>query len=122
MFDTGFFFVLLKGRTCLHLWGPQRASGTLPSGRSPLLRPSVLDGAHWAPGPEPAGETVSSRSDDGGSLAGRLEPSPLPPPVVTVCAGEGLAVTGGGVSLFLSQGGRGPPWESPLLEGESLTL
>ena len=65
MVAPGFFFVLLKDRTCLPLWGPQRASGTLPSGRSPLLRPSVLDGAHWAPGPEPAGETVPPKAAEG---------------------------------------------------------
>ena len=57
MVAPGFFFVLLKDRTCLPLWGPQRASGTLPSGRSPLLRPSVLDAPHWGAGPEAAAET-----------------------------------------------------------------
>ena len=56
--DSLFYFVLVESGTCLSLWGPLRASGTLPSGRSPLPRPSVLDGAHWAPGPEPAGETL----------------------------------------------------------------
>ena len=91
-----------------------------PTGeRSHLPVRSVLGAPHWGAGPEPAGETVSSQGDDGGGLAGRLEPSPLPPPVVTVCAGEGLAVTGGGVALFLSQGGRGPPWESPFSRGRA---
>ena len=75
--------------------GPLRASGTLPSGRSPLPRPSILDGAHWAPGPEPAGETVSRRWRDGRGFFPK-DSHPLPPPVVTVCAGSRLATTGGG--------------------------
>ena len=118
MVALGFFFVLLKGRTCLPLWGRRWPVGTVLR-RSPLPLRSVLGAPHWGAGPEPAGETVSSQGDDGGGLAGRLEPSPLPPPVVTVCAGEGLAATGGGGSLFLSQGGRGPPWESPFSRGRA---
>ena len=33
--------------------------------RSPLPLRSVLDAPYWGAGPEPAGETVSSQSDDG---------------------------------------------------------
>ena len=38
---------------------------------------------------------------------------PLPPPVVTVSAGEGLAATGGGFFFLLSQGGHGPLGNPP---------
>ena len=37
--------------------GPLRPGGTLPSGRSPLPRRSVLDVCHWQTAPEAAGES-----------------------------------------------------------------
>ena len=68
----------------------------------------------------PHGGEVSPAGSVGvGKAPLALNASPAPPPVVTVCAGEGLAATGGGVSLFLSQGGRGPPWESPFSRGRA---
>ena len=53
-------------RLCASFWrrtylappsGPLRPGGTLPSGRSPLPRRSVLDVCHWQTAPEPAGES-----------------------------------------------------------------
>ena len=47
-----------RGRRDLALpSGPLRPGGTLPSGRSPLPRRSVLDVCHWQTAPEPAGES-----------------------------------------------------------------
>ena len=54
-------------RLCASFWrrtylappsGPLRPGGTLPSGRSPLPRRSVLDVCHWQTAPEPAGESA----------------------------------------------------------------
>ena len=46
-----------RRKSFVHLFkGPLRPGGTLPSGRSPLPRPSVLDVCHWQTAPEPAGE------------------------------------------------------------------
>ena len=106
MFDTGFFFVLLKDRTCLPLWGPQRASGTLPSGRSPLPLRSVLDGAHWAPGPEPAGETVSRRWRDGRGFFPK-DSLPLTPSHARTLQKEGGALAREGETILYISFQRG---------------
>ena len=47
--------------TWLPLRGPLRPGGTLPSGRSPLPRRSVLDVCHWQTAPEAAAETLARR-------------------------------------------------------------
>ena len=43
--------------------GPLRPGGTLPSGRSPLPRRSVLDVCHWQTAPEAAAETLAPLGD-----------------------------------------------------------
>ena len=45
--------------TRLPLWGPLRPGGTLPSGRSPLPRRSVLNVCHWQTAPDAAAETLA---------------------------------------------------------------
>ena len=40
--------------------GPLRPGGTLPSGRSPLPRRSVMDAAHWVASPEAAAESAGT--------------------------------------------------------------
>ena len=54
----GFAQAFGGAHTWLHLWGPLRPGGTLPSGRSPLPRRSALDVCHWQTAPEPAGESA----------------------------------------------------------------
>ena len=49
--------------TWLPPWGPLRPGGTLPSGRSPLPRRSVLDVCHWQTAPEAAAETLAPLGD-----------------------------------------------------------
>ena len=51
--------------TWLPLRGPLRPGGTLPSGRSPLPRRSVMGAAHWAASPEPAGESAPAGGGEG---------------------------------------------------------
>ena len=51
--------------TWLPPWGPLRPGGTLPSGRSPLPRRSVMGAAHWAASPEPAGESAPAGGGEG---------------------------------------------------------
>ena len=43
--------------------GPLRPGGTLPSGRSPLPRRSVLDVCHWQTAPEAAAESLAPLGD-----------------------------------------------------------
>ena len=54
----GFLQTFSSAPTWLPLWGPLRPGGTLPSGRSPLPRRSVMGAAHWVASPEPAGESA----------------------------------------------------------------
>ena len=65
----GFAQAFGGAHTWLPPWGPLRPGGTLPSGRSPLPRRSVMGAAHWAASPEPAGESA---------LQGRAERVPHP--------------------------------------------
>ena len=53
--------------------GPLRPGGTLPSGRSPLPRRSVMGAAHWAASPEPAGESAPV---GGGESQPKVAPGP----------------------------------------------
>ena len=108
-----FYFVFLGSGACLPLWGPLRASSTLPSGRSRLPPRSVLDGAHWAPGPEPAGETVPPKAAEGvfrgKERAGKSKKSPS------------LLRAGGRCAGMVQPRGRwGPMPGSPLMGGRVL--
>ena len=77
--------------------------------RSPLPRPSVLDAPHWGAGPEPAGETVSSQSDDGRGdwlCASR----PLTPSRCSSLCGRQAHCNGRGNALYSRpKGGFHPP-------------
>ena len=59
----------LRTSGCVPTWLPLRGSlrpgGTLPSGRSPLPRRSVMGAAHWAASPEPAGESAPAGGGEG---------------------------------------------------------
>ena len=59
--------------------------------RSPLPLRSVLDGAHWAPGPEPAGET-------GVGIFRKETPSGPAPPGHLPRWGEAASLSEGGVT------------------------
>ena len=59
--------------------GPLRPGGTLPSGRSPLPRRSVLDVCHWQTAPEAAAESLAPLGDG----EGKLPASPAAPVAIT---------------------------------------
>ena len=107
-----FYFVFLGSGACLPLWGRRCPVGTILR-RSPLPRPSVLDGAHWAPGPEPAGETVPPKAAEGvfrgKERAGKSKKSPS------------LLRAGGRCAGMVHPRGRwGPMPGSPLMGGRAL--
>ena len=84
-----------------------------------MIRPSFFVASPCAGGHRPRWCPPPSRLP-ARSVRGR---APLalahPPPVVIVCTGGDLAATGGGILFFFSQGGRGPPWESPFSRGKA---
>ena len=104
----GFLQTFSSAPTWLPPWGPLRPGGTLPSGRSPLPRRSVMGAAHWAASPEPAGESAPAGGGEGFFSS--------PPP--RTCASLLMSTSGASCHRRESPGVQ-PPGSFCLVKGKS---